>query len=574
MATRTGYLSGTPLFGGDLPLQTPGVVDQKVPPWVLRIAEGALFVEGGLRVPVFPIQSHVVARDGYKVGSFFEDYYFRIHIKPRSIDVGNVLGQQLRTVSYWNAFPFNSVVLQQAEIVGDAGIFVDLPPGVTIPYESPPLEELTFGITVTLSGPPSVDAAFVINADGVTYSVEIKGRRIVLFPFRPQWRSAIDETVMYPSWVIPASDGTEQTGDTSGSYPQRSFEYTTVTKDAIEAQRLENLLFAWQGRFFGLPIWTERKRTTAAAPAGASSLLFDTRAFSVEPRTLVVLLSEDGLTSEIREVDTVSPTGVTTVTPLEFDWPAGSDIYPVAVAVLNADMQVARETTRVGRNPVSFTCEPTATPSNAPVIAPAESYRGDELLLDPINWRTAMPVVFSSDRKVFQYSSAKISAHTYRGYSRFSRKHSWQLIDEDEIHAFRGLLERRRGVTTPMWMPSGLEDFTVAGSTNAVDSFVEVEPNAYANMVEQHRARRDIIIYSHGGSYACRRITDSSLIGNVMRLQLDSPPGFDISPDSVMRISYLNLYRFSSPAVTLRFLADRRAVVDADLITKVRKDDQ
>ena len=571
MATRNGYLAAAPDSGGDLPVQTPGVIDAEVQPWELRIGLGALFIEGGFHVPVFPVQSYAVERAGYKVGSFFDDYYFRIHVLPRSIDVGNVLGVQTRVVSYWNAFPYDSVTIQSAAIEGDAGIFVTLPTGVTIPHESPPLEELTFEIVVTPAGPPSVDAAFVLDVEGVEYSVEIFGRRIVLFPFRPQWSSYVDETVTYPSWVIAAEDGTEQSGETSGGYPERSFEYTTVAKDEIEAQKLENLLFAWQGRFFGLPIWTERKRLTSAVAAGATSIPFDTFGFSIEPGSLVVLLSDD--LNEIHEVDTVGPTGVTTVAPLESDWPEGSEVFPVAVAIVNPELQANRETVRVGRYPLSFDCEPTSTSPNAPALAAPLSYLGDELMLDPINWSSAMTVRFSNDRKLFKYSSAKMLAYDRKGYSRYGRKHNWQLVNEESIHEFRGLLDRRRGMARPMWMPSGMRDFTVKSTTGAVDSFINVEFNAYSNMVGEHPARRHIIIYFTDGSYVCVRITDSSLIGDTMQLQLAAPPGRIVSPDTVVRISYLNLYRFQSPAVTLRHLADRKVTVDAELVTRVRKEE-
>lgn len=505
-----------------------------------------------------------------KMTSFFDDYYNRIYFIPGALDAGNLLSTQVRHIILWNAY-LTPQTLEATGLGPQAGISMSLPPGVSLPYDVEPLRELDFTVQIELSGPPTIDSYANFTVEGITYTIPITGRRIVLFPFEPTWASPVDETVTMRSWVLAAEDGSEQTGSESGEVPRRSLEFNVNLRTALQAQRCENLLFAWQSRFFGVPHWGEESRTDGAAAAGSTTLAFDTTGLSLEPGTLVAIyLDEDK--NEIREVDEVLPSGVTLTTALEYDWPQGSRVYPCFVGLMNESMAGQRETSTVGRLPVMFDCEPSATPGNVALNEPALTYRGKELYLGKINWRGAMPMSFTADTKRVDGNVGKFYSFSSSGFSKIARRHNWTLYDRADVFAFRQFLGRRQGVARSVFMPSGMHDFNIAAPILADEFILVVENNEYGALAGAHPARRDIIVELNDGTYFCRRIIATNDFEKFTRLQLDSPLGQDVYVEDVKRISFLALYRFESPSATIRYLSNSKATVDANMVVKTTED--
>jgi hypothetical protein len=78
---------------------------------------------------------------GTPIDSFFDDWYNRIHLMPSTIDLLNVISDQTRTITLWNAYLVNktltSTVFPEAQ-----GLTVDSP--VTPPYVLRALETLEY----------------------------------------------------------------------------------------------------------------------------------------------------------------------------------------------------------------------------------------------------------------------------------------------------------------------------------------------------------------------------------------------------------------------------------------------
>lgn len=501
-----------------------------------------------------------------KMHSFYDDFYNRIYIIPGALDAGNLLSTQQRHIIVWNAYLI-SQTLEAAGLGPQAGITMSPPFGVSIPYEIPPLQEVDFTVQIELAGPPTIDSYANFTVEGITYTVPIIGRRIVLFPFAPTWGSPFDETITLRSWVIAANDGSEQTGSESGEVPRRSFEFNINLRTALQAQRCENLLFAWQSRFFGVPHWGEESRLSSDVAAGTTTLPFDTFGLSLEPGTLVAIYFDENK-NEIREVDTVAIDGVTITTGAEYDWPQGTRVYPCFVGLAAPTVSGSRETSRVGRTPMMFDCEPSVTPGNVALNEPLLTYRGKEMYLGKINWKSALPFVFTSDVERVDSNTGKFVAFSDAGFSKFSRRHNWTMFNRGELFAFRQFLGRRQGVARSVFMPSGNEDFNMAAPILASEDTLVVQKNEYGALAGAHPARRDIIIRLVDGTYFTRRIVTTSDFDSFTRLQLDSSLGQDVQPSEVEQISFLTLYRFESPSTTIRYLTDSKATVDASMVAK------
>jgi len=502
--------------------------------------------------------------------SFFGDFYNRIYVVPSALNVGNLVSSQQKHVIVWNAY-LEEKTLESFSLGPQGGIYLSAPSGVSAPYEMKALRELDFVVRIETSGPPNIDSfvRFVVN--GVDYDVSILGRRVVLFPFSPNWSSAMDETITARSWSILSEDGSEQTGSESGEVPRRSLEFSVNLRSSMQAQKFENLLFAWHARFFGVPHWGEEQRIDEALAPGDAVISVDTFGMSIEVGSLVCLYYDDEI-NEIREVEFVSSDSVTLTAAVDRYWPEGSRLYPCFIGLLNEEMSDTRETSTIGRASVAFDFEPSVTPANAPSSDPPLEYRGKELYLSGTNWISAMPISFVSDARKVDLNTGKIYSFTSSGFSRMSRKHAWNFYDKAEIFDFRLFLGRRQGVARSVYMPSGTEDFIMAAPILDNENILTVRKNEYGNLAGAHPARRDILILLEDGSYFCRRVQSTSDFSEFTRLELDSALGQEVHPEDVARISFLTLYRLQSPSTTIRYLADSVATSEVTLQAKTTED--
>ena len=141
-----------------------------------------------------PVEAGFEIKSGATIRSYKHDLYYRVHVRPREFDFGNLINTEVQELSVWNA-NFEPVFLQALSAVSQPGVTVTFPNGVSAPYTIKPTEELILTVTAFISGPPAIDADFSLTIDGIEYPVhasrsahpavavpaelEVAGRRLV-----------------------------------------------------------------------------------------------------------------------------------------------------------------------------------------------------------------------------------------------------------------------------------------------------------------------------------------------------------------------------------------------------------
>lgn len=479
---------------------------------------------------------------------FGDDWYHRIHVIPSELDLGNLVSTQSRTIEVWNAY-FETKAFTSFEIENPQGVEVNETSGVSAPVTLAPLQLLTYEIGVSLNGPPTIDTSLQWTIAGEVYVARVIGRRVVLFPFAPNWNTSVRETLAYRATVFRANDGSEQRASLRGK-PRRAYEYTAQLKGR-NAQIADSLLFGWQNRMFALPAWPEQTALTAAVSAGDTVLPCVTvyRTFAAGG---LVCVYGDSEHSEVREIEAVDGASVTITAPLSSDWPAGTRVYPAFVAALGATVNGVRRSDSLFEVPVRFSCEPYTTHPNLPGASAAQTYQGVELHIEGGNWADGVNVEWSSDYEARDLGTGMVSLFQKAGFSQMSRTHDWTLKNLADVYDFRGWLERREGRAKPVYMPSFFADFTMVSDLAVSDVIVDVEPNGYDTLVDAHPARRDIVFLLRDGTVLTRRIASVSVTdeGNI-RLGVDSAIGQTVLRSQVKRLCLLSLYRLAADAVTI-----------------------
>jgi hypothetical protein len=504
-------------------------------------------------------------RTGTKSTYFIDDWYYRIHLIPNQLNIGNLVSSQSRDVLLWNAYLIPKT-LESFTTSDMIGITVTPPDALDpTPALLPALGLFTYGVEVEVSGPPTINEQMSFEIDGITYVVPITGRRVVPFAFPPNWKSGVNETLEYKSTVIPNHDGSEQTASLR-ERPRRNYDYTALV-ERFDMQLFESLLFGWHSRLYAMPCWPEESKLLSAVAAGDTVLTFDTehRSF-VEGGLVAVYASPQEV--EVREIYGIVGNSVTLTSPLEREHRAGTRIYPAFIAALNPSLSGTRHTDRLLEIPVRLECEPSVTPDVAEGAAGA-TYQTVELSRDRVNWGLAQNPEWASDRALLDTGTGKFALLTRSGFSQISKSHDWTLKNFAQVANFKGWLKRRGGRAVPVYLPSGVEDFTLAAPVLSSDTGIDCVANGYEGLVNAHPARRDIIVEFRDGTYLARRIQSAARTEEgLTRLVFTTTTGRNFNPADVKRISFLGMYRLGGDSITLSWLGKGLATASATMVNK------
>lgn len=496
---------------------------------------------------------------GVYCGQFFLDWYYRIHLIPTALDVGNLLADQTRSVVVWNA---NFVNVSVSSFDLDNGDGIGVTPPAEAPYTMAPLSIYTHVVALSTEGPPSIDATMIWVIDGETYIVPITGQRVVVWPFAPNWSGPFDETLEWLTDIQTSRNGTEHRFALR-EHPRRIFEFRfDVTGE--DTGLFENVMFGWSDRFFALPLWHEQSNLTAAATAGDTTVYLDTadRSFAVGG-VLVLLAGPDVF--EAAQIASVAADHVTLEKGLELDWPIAARAYPTQVSHLDGPVGVQYLTDRALSGAARFIAAPSdAVTRTSP--APAEDEYDDiEVYPRRTNWGAPVQVEFSPLFDVLDSGGiGNFRLRQRQGWPNTSKTHAWLTGSKAEATEVRDFFARRRGRFVPVWVPTGTNDFVVLEDILSGDTSLNVRENGYGRLVGQHPARRHVAIQVKDGPTIVRRITGYAIQPDgSANLTLDAAVGVSIPLAGLYRVSYAGLYRMASDAVTFSWQTTGVATVQS-----------
>lgn len=485
-----------------------------------------------------------MARSGGHVPSFFDDFYHRIHVVPRTVALGNVLSEQVTEVEVWNAW-FVPLTLESITPHNAEGVTLTAPgdPPLDPPTGFAPLESRIYLLSAATSGPSTIDASFEWAwSTGETLTLSVTGTRVVIWPFRPNWSRGVLERIGYVTDVQASDDDTEQRSSLSGDTPRRQIEFTcTLQGDQLAAA--DALVWGWQSQVYGVPVWWDIARTAAPLSAGATTVACDTADREFRVGGIAILTTGDRRivtpVSEAAEIADVQPGQLVLVRPLQRAWPAGTAVCPAVLARL-PDRQVAdRITAGVGELGVLFATED--EPDIAPPV-PVLTYQGIEVdLRRPLRSR---PVDASYARRLGRLDNGfgPVVVDDATGRPQVTRQHDYRLRTRAEQVAFRGWVRARRGQQFSQWSPTWqteLRPLATLSDTGTVLVIAAIGASSYFN---GQIGRRDLLLEHRDGTQWLRQVT-SVVAGapgqeNVL---IDAALGVQVAPGDWKRVCWLEL---------------------------------
>ena len=224
-------------------------------------------------------------------------------INPGRLDLGNVLTTQVRELELLNNFRTEARTWEAFVNNTGAGVTVTNLPG--LPLVLPALTSFVSDVQISTSGPPSISGTLDYDIDTPVdiLVVPVTGNRIVIFQYRPQ--APIKETLEFKTDIIELNDGTEQRINVREA-PRQKFSFKIRTDDDRTRDSINALLFDWQSRVFGIPVWFESKPLDGPLAISDTTVLVDT-AFADFRVGGLVMIFDDNFAQEVLEIAAVNP---------------------------------------------------------------------------------------------------------------------------------------------------------------------------------------------------------------------------------------------------------------------------
>jgi len=484
---------------------------------------------------------------------WFEDY----HVIPRVLDLGNVLGTTTaalvihsayrRTTGSWTGFTNN------------AGAGVELSGEPALSATMYVHEDYGFSVVVSTNGPASVDSTLDFIFDGTTtISVPITLQRLVLFPVRPE--IPYRETLSFLTDIIRSDDGSEQRIAVRKN-PRQLFEWNVaLDTGTFDQSRVNTLLFDWQGRVWGVPIWHEQTKLTAAASSGVTSFTVDSTADADYRVGGLFLVYTDAQTFDVLEVSATTATTITAATASGASHAVNAVVCPLRTGVMESNVASSRYPTLDQTLRVLFRVKDNE--ANIGDTSAFSSYNS-KVLLDgcnvmrgatvPENFITNLAILDNNTGQVYQNpiwsrgkrsSSLTLSAHT-----------------KAEVWDTRQLFHALRGRQVSFYLPTFAKDLLPDNDLTSGSPDLDIVNVGYVGFTQDRQPKDRLWIRLNDGTTYTRRVLSSATTSATREtLTLDANWPSNISQASIDRISFLEEVRLDSDEIEVLHERGNRVV--------------
>lgn len=480
----------------------------------------------------------------------FETWWESMHVVPRSFVFGNLLSSQSAPVEIYSAFRRLSQNYTSFVNNGGAGISISGQPGFPFTFVPQSDGGLTLSVEVSTSGQPVVDTTldWVFSTVPQTVKTPISLKRVVLFSIQPEL--PYTERLQWLTDVLEHVDGSEQRISARKS-PRQIFEWNFIMEDGPERAFYQNILFDWQARIFGLPMWDELTRVTSAVTASDTTITVQSTAFADYRVGGLFLIFTDKNTFDVLELDsTPGPTSLVSTSGTNNSYPTGTFVMPLRTGTAKSQISSSRFISGDANTKILFTVDDNDV--DLADLSAWNSYNG-KLLIDGCNSvrgqmsETFVQDIIEIDNPVGLYSLS----FPWANGKRISQL-ALLAKGKEGIWNVRQMLYAIRGKQTSFYADSFTKDFTIDADI-AAGTLIDVANVGYTQFVQSRQPRNVIRIqYNNGDPDDLRKIISSAEVDATREsLTLDSSVAAHTEAE-VKKISYVEKVRFDSDNILIR----------------------
>lgn len=479
-----------------------------------------------------------------RISSFWFDL---IHVFPRRIDLGNVLNTVEVESFVYNAF---RTAKTWQDFINNVGAGLTVPDLPTLPASLDAQSGVAVTITVSVNGPPSIDETLDYEFLGLyTVSQPITGTRIVLLPFRPQ--RPIREYMVFFTNVYESVSGDEQRSSQRPT-PGQEFVLDFLFEESRSRRRFDSLLFDWQARVFGVPVWYEPSILSSAASVNDLTINVDTTAYGDFRVGGLAIVWESSLKFDALQIESFTSTTITFTSGLTFAYSQGVEVFPVRTAIMDQTVQAPRTQKNSQRFTSTFTVtEP--TPDLADISA-WNTLEGLVYLDDPNVIDRVVSDQFTRRVYVVDHKLGAIEQYTPWTHNKRVSAKGFSTNSRQELYELRGLLHYLKGKRVPFFLPTFYEEVVVVEDLQNGTAVMVIENIGFSTYVGSTvRSPRDKLrLLLANGTILHRTVSAASAIDDdTEQITFTTNWTSDISASDIVRVDYVERSRFDEDRIEI-----------------------
>jgi len=479
------------------------------------------------------------------------DWFERIHVIPRRFDFGNILTAQQADIEIFSAFRDDDSTW--TAFVNNAGDGISLVGAPGLPDTLSPFEGHQMQLLVEQAGPTSVDSTIDFVTSAGTIEVPITLERVVLFPEPPEL--PYRERLEFLTDIHPGFDGSEQRVALRKN-PRQFFEWEIVLDDdGIQRSRIDSILFEWQTRVFGIPIWREESETTTPTSIGQTTITLDTTDYADYREGSLVLIYESPTKFDVLTIATggIAASSITVDNGPLNAYEAGVRIMPLRVGVIeDARVNGARYSTGLQRIRIVF-----RVMDNDSDLADTSAWNqfNSKVLLDDCNVMVddTFDEEYEQEVVIIDGGTGITDQESPWATNRRAHPKTWRAQGKQAMWEVRQLLHALRGQQVSFYVPSFADDMTPDVDLVSGSAQLDIVNIGYTRFVQQRPGKNVIrITFSNGDPALIRTITGSTEVDATREsLTLDDTWPSNYMIEEVESISYVEKVRFDSDDIEI-----------------------
>jgi hypothetical protein len=480
------------------------------------------------------------------------DFYEKFHIIPRRIDLGNVLSTTTVALEVFSAFRSSPQFWTMFD--NNAGQGVTLLGAPTLPVLVQPMAGFDLDVEVSLIGPAVVDATldFTFNVTGLI-QVPITLQRVVLFAVRPELE--YEEILQWLTDVFPHVDGTEQRRSVRKN-PRQLLDWSVLVEDGVERSILENVLFDWQSRAFGLPQWHELTPLSGTVTGGSTTVLTVVTTADADFRDGGLLVVYESQTKfDVLNLVSHTATTLTVENPPQNSYAPGADVVvaPLRLGTLTGDPGGQRYRTGLERVQTRFRVK-----DNDANLGDASTFPtfASKVLLDDFNFvQGTMPESYRQTVVTIDGDVGLTAEYARSDRHRRGSVKQFVVGTKAALWRVRRLLHFLSGRRISFFVPTFSRDLVPLANITSGMTTLAVSNVGYTNFVRSRQPKNVIRVVPvvGAGSPFLRTILSSTVNTSVQEtITVDSTWPSTLTPSQVERIEFVEKVRQDSDEVRIR----------------------
>ncbi len=533
----------TPEYSGQLDAFTP--VDNSPPVQQFERSSDA-FVSVSSNLPISEVEETAAS---WRMPSFLDDYYYRVHVLPGIIELGNLLSAQERQVEVWSAY-FEPQLLSSLGTEGTDGITLGQP--AVPPTYFAALESRTYSLNISTNGAPVINAKYTFNFPDDQPTLRVTGRRVVVWPFMPQIKHR--EALEWLTDVIPSFNNEQRLALRAA--PRQAFTHE-FQLDTYQFSRAKAIATQWAHRVYGIPVWAELTRVGPLAQ-GITEILVDTTVADYRSDDIIIIWQDDVKNSAV-EIGAVLPDRVQLKLPLDRSY-LDAYVAPLRFARTPSGVQFRRSSRDITIASTEF--QVTANKDLGGSIG-LPQYRGKDVLTDRTVLVGDLNERISRSIDQMDNGSGPVSVDIKNSWVDSAKSITFDLLDRQERWRARRWLHSLRGKQKAFWLPTWNPDFILLEDVGPTAAALTVRPVGYP----LYYGVKDIMIQLKNGTQVFSRVPSGATDPNGNEiLSLEAPVGVSFTVQEVEFICFLSHVRLNSDRIDIRHDYAGRAVTSIPVV--------